>query len=182
VKEKTWKIEHQNKELSILYAIAATLNQSFPIRDLLDQTLQKLLDVMEADGGLIWMAQPPSGSSPITATKLPTLSPAQMSSLIELIHHISLQIRRTGELWATENLSVDDRIDSVRSGDPGFISLVGIPLRSRDHVLGILFLLYRDIRALTSREEKLLGSVGTQIGVTIEHSTAAHGLGATSQS
>jgi HAMP domain-containing protein len=182
VKEKTWKIEHQNKELSILYAIAATLNQSLPIRDLLDQTLQKLLDVMEADGGLIWMAQPPSGASPITATKLPTLSPAQMSSLIELIHHISLQIRRTGELWATENLAVDDRIDSVRSGDPGFISLVGIPLRSRDHVLGILFLLYRDIRALTSREEKLLGSVGTQIGVTIEHSTAAHGLGATPQS
>jgi HAMP domain-containing protein len=182
VKEKTWKIEHQNKELSILYAIAATLNQSLPIRELLDQTLQKMLDVMEADGGLIWMAQPPSGSSPITATKLPTLSPTQMSSLIELIHHISLQIRRTGELWATENLAVDDRIDSVRSGDPGFISLVGIPLQSRDHVLGILFLLYRDIRALTSREEKLLGSVGSQIGVTIEHSAAAHGLGASSQS
>lgn len=182
VKEKTWKIEHQNKELSILYAIAATLNQSLPIRDLLDQTLQKLLEVMEADGGLIWMAQPPSGSSPITATKLPTLSPAQMSSLIELIHHISLQIRRTGELWATENLAVDDRVDSVRSSDPGFISLVGIPLKSRDHVLGILFLLYRDIRALTSREEKLLGSVGSQIGVTIEHGTVAHGLGTASPS
>ncbi len=182
VKEKTWKIEHQNKELSILYAIAATLNQSLPIRDLLDQTLQKMLDVMEADGGLIWMAQPPSGSSPITATKLPTLSPAQMNSLIELIHHLSLQVRRSGDLWATENLAVDDRVESVRSSDPGFISLVGIPLKSRDHVLGILFLLYRDIRALTSREEKLLGSVGSQIGVTIEHSAAAHGLGASSPS
>ncbi|HET8761086.1 MAG TPA: HAMP domain-containing protein, partial [Nitrospiria bacterium] len=173
VKEKSWKIEHQNKELSILYAIAATLNQALPIRDLLDQTLNKMLDVMEADGGLIWMAQPPSGSSPITATKLPTLSPAQMSSLIELIHHISLQIRRNGELWATENLAVDDRIESVRSSDPGFISLVGIPLNAHDHVLGILFLLYRDIRALTSREEKLLTSVGSQIGITIEHSAAA---------
>jgi HAMP domain-containing protein len=173
VKEKSWKIEHQNKELSILYAIAATLNQALPIRDLLDQTLNKLLDVMEADGGVIWMAQPPSGSSPITATKLPTLSPAQMSSLIELIHHISLQIRRSGELWAAENLAVDGRLDAVRSSDPGFISLVGIPLSSRDHVLGILFLLYRDIRAVTSREEKLLASVGSQIGVTIEHSAAA---------
>jgi GAF domain-containing protein len=30
--------------------------------------------------------------------------------------------------------------------------------------------LYREIRALTSREEKLLVSVGAQLGVTIEHS------------
>lgn len=173
VKEKSWKIEHQNKELSILYSIAATLNQALPIRDLLDLTLNKMLDVMEADGGIIWMAQPPAGSSPITATKLPTLSPGQMSSLIELIHHISLQVRQTGELWATENLAVDGRLEAVRSTDPGFVSLAGIPLTSRDHVLGILFLLYRDIRALTSREEKLLASVGSQIGVTIEHTALA---------
>lgn len=173
VKEKSWKIEHQNKELSILYSIAATLNQALPIRELLDLTLHKMLDVMEADGGIIWMAQPPAGSSPITATKLPTLSPGQMSSLIELIHHISLQVRQTGELWATENLAVDGRLEAVRSTDPGFVSLAGIPLTSRDHVLGILFLLYRDIRALTSREEKLLASVGSQIGVTIEHTALA---------
>lgn len=173
VKEKSWKIAHQNKELSILYSIAATLNQTLPLRELLDQTLNKMLDVMEADGGIVWMAQPPPGSSPITATKLPTLSPGQMSSLIELIHHISLDIRRSGELWATENLAVDGRLEGVRSGDPGFVSLAGIPLTSRDHVLGILFLLYRDIRALTSREEKLLASVGSQIGVTIEHTALA---------
>ncbi len=173
VKEKSWKIEHQNKELSILYSIAATLNRALPLRELLDLTLNKMLDVMEADGGIIWMAQPPPGSSPITATKLPTLSPAQMSNLIELIHHISLQVRQTGELWAAENLAVDGRLDNVRSSDPGFIALAGIPLTARDHVLGILFLLYRDIRALTSREEKLLVSVGSQIGVTIEHTAAA---------
>ncbi|MEW6682374.1 MAG: cache domain-containing protein [Nitrospirota bacterium] len=173
VKEKSWKIEHQNRELSILYAIAATLNQALPLRELLDLTLNKMLDVMEADGGIIWMAQPPPGSSPITATKLPTLSPGQMSSLIELIHHISLQVRQTGELWATENLAVDGRLEGVRSSDPGFVSLAGIPLIARDHVLGILFLLYRDIRALTSREEKLLASVGSQIGVTIEHTALA---------
>ena len=175
VKEKSWKLEHQNKELFILYSIAATLNQALPLKDLLDDTLNKMLDVMEADGGIIWMADPPPGSSPITATKLPVLSPGQMSSLIELIHHISRTVRESGELWTTENLAVDGRLDQLRYSDPGFISLAGIPLTSRDHVLGILFLLYRDIRALTSREEKLLASVGAQIGVTIEHTAlAAH--------
>ncbi len=175
VKEKSWKLEHQNKELFILYSIAATLNQALPIKDLLDDTLNKMLDVMEADGGIIWMVEPPPGSSPITATKLPALSSGQMSSLIELIHHISRTVRESGELWTTENLAVDGRLDQLRYSDPGFISLAGIPLTSRDHVLGILFLLYRDIRALTSREEKLLASVGAQIGVTIEHTAlAAH--------
>jgi HAMP domain-containing protein len=179
VKEKSWKLEHQNKELSILYSIAATLNQALPLKALLDDTLNKMLGVMEADGGMIWMADPPPGSSPITATKLPTLSPSQMSSLIELIHHISRVVRGNGELWATENLAVDERLETLKSSDPGFISLAGIPLTSRDHVLGVLFLLYRDIRALTSQEERLLVSVGAQIGVTIEHTALAQtrGLG-----
>ncbi len=170
VKEKSWKLEHQNKELFILYSIAATLNQALPFKALLDETLDKMLDVMEADGAIVWMADPPQGTSPITATKLPTLTPAQMSSLIELVHHISRKIRDSGELWAAENLAVDGRLDALQYSDPGFISLAGIPLTSRDHVLGILFLLYREIRALTSREEKLLVSVGAQLGVTIEHS------------
>lgn len=173
VKEKNWKLEHQNKELFILYSIAATLNQALPLKLLLDDTLNKMLDVMEADGGMIWMAQAPHDSSPITATKLPTLSSGQMSSLIELIHHISQSVMETGDLWAAENLAVDGRLDHLRFSDPGFISLAGIPLTSHDHVLGILFLLYRDIRALTSREEKLLTSVGAQIGVTIEHTALA---------
>ena len=178
VKEKSWKLEHQNKELFILYSIAATLNQALPLKGLLDDTLNKMLDVMEADGGMVWMVDPPQGSSPITATKLPVLSPGQMSSLIELIHYISRTVRESSELWTTENLAVDSRLDQLRHSDPGFISLAGIPLTSRDRVLGILFLLYRDIRALTSREEKLLASVGAQIGVTIEHTAlAAHTRG-----
>jgi GAF domain-containing protein len=49
------------------------------------------------------------------------------------------------------------------------MSLVGIPLRSRNKVLGVLYVLHKSIHALTSREEKLLASVGNQIGAAIEH-------------
>ncbi len=43
VKEKGWKIEHQSKELFILYSIAATLNKSLSLKELLNETLPKIL-------------------------------------------------------------------------------------------------------------------------------------------
>jgi len=64
---------------------------------------------------------------------------------------------------------VDARLEKFGPVDTSFMSLVGIPLRSRNKVLGVLYVLYRSIHALTSREEKLLASVGNQIGVAIEH-------------
>ena len=94
-----------------------------------------------------------------------------------MLFRSSRAVRGNGELWATENLAVDERLDTLKSNDPGFISLAGIPLTSRDHVLGVLFMLYRDIRALTSHEERLLVSVGAQIGVTIEHTALAQTRG-----
>ena len=46
---------------------------------------------------------------------------------------------------------------------------MGIPLISKGKVLGVCYLLYKNIHALTSKETNLLSSIGTQIGIAIEH-------------
>jgi HAMP domain-containing protein len=169
VKEKGWKIEHQSKELFTLYSIAAILNKSLSLKELLNETLHKMLDVMEADAGIIWMSEELTGRLTITATRIQPLPPEAMKTLVELIHHLSQEILKTGKLWDSENISVDGRLEKFGPVETTFMSLVGIPLRSRNKVLGVLYVLHKSIHALTSREEKLLTSVGNQIGVAIEH-------------
>ena len=169
VKEKGWKIEHQSKELFILYSIAGILNKSLTLKELLNEVLHKMLDVMEADAGIIWTSDDLTGRLTITATRVQPLPPEAMKTLVELIHHLSQEIIRSGKLWDSENIAVDARLEKFGPVDTSFMSLVGIPLRSRNKVLGVLYVLYRSIHALTSREEKLLASVGNQIGVAIEH-------------
>ena len=169
VKEKGWKIEHQSKELFTLYSIAAILNKSLSLKELLNETLHKMLEIMEADAGIIWMSEELTGRLTITATRIQPLPPEAMKTLVELIHHLSQEILKTGKLWDSENISVDGRLEKFGPIDTTFMSLVGIPLRSRNKVLGVLYVLYKSIHALTSREEKLLTSVGNQIGVAIEH-------------
>jgi HAMP domain-containing protein len=169
VKEKGWKIEHQSKELFTLYSIAAILNKSLPLKELLNESLHKMLEVMEADAGVIWMSEDLSGKLTITATRIEPLPPEAMKTLVELIHHLSQEIMQSGKLWDSENISVDGRLEKFGPIDANFMSLVAIPLRSRNKVLGVLHILYKDIHALTSREEKLLASVGNQIGVAIDH-------------
>ncbi len=173
VKEKSWKLEHQDRELYVLYSIAATLNKSLTLKELLDETLQKMLEVMEADAGVIWMSDDVSGRFTITATRVTRVNPPQMNNLIELIHNLSRQIIQSGALWTSENLGVDERVINMGYADAEFLSLAGIPLRSKTKVVGVLYLLYREVHALTSREENLLSSIGSQIGVAIDHALLA---------
>ncbi len=169
VKEKGWKIEHQSKELFTLYSIAAILNKSLGLKELLNETLHKMLEVMEADAGIIWMPENLTGKLTITATRVEDLPPEAMGTLVELIHQLGKEILQSGELWDTENIAVDSRLEKFGPIDTTFMSLVGIPLRSRNRVLGVLFILHKNIHALTSREEKLFASIGDQIGIAIEH-------------
>jgi len=169
VKEKGWKIEHQSKELFTLYSIASILNKSLTLKELLNEALHKMLEVMEADAGVIWMSEDLTGKLTITATRIQPLPPEAMKTLVELIHHLSQEIIRTGRIWDSENISVDGRLEKFGPIETPFVSLVGIPLRSRNKVLGVLYVLHKSIYALTTREEKLLTSVGNQIGVAIEH-------------
>lgn len=173
VKEKGWKIEHQTKELFILYSIASILNKPLSLKELLNETLHKMLEVMEADAGVIWMSEDLTGQLTVTASRIEALTPDAMKSLVELIHRLNHQIIQSGELWDTENISVDPRLEPFGPLDVAFMSLVGIPLRARNKVLGVLYILYRNVHALTTREEKLLSSVGDQIGVAVEHTLLA---------
>ena len=170
VRKKGWKIEHQSRELLILYSIAAILNKPLHLKELLSETLHKMLEVMEADAGIIWMPEDLAGKLTVTASRLQPLSSEAMEVLVEVIHHLSQEIMLTGETWTSENIAVDGRLEKFAPiATASFTSLVGIPLRARNKCLGVLYILYRDVHALTTREEQLMASVGDQIGVAIEH-------------
>lgn len=169
VKERTRELEQSNRELTILYALTSTLNHSIDLQEILSETLAKMLGVMKADAGLIWVPDPKTNVLTIQMAKQFHPDDPHCQKILQIMEYVNDTVRQTSELWSSEDLLSDERIDSLKYKEVAFKSLVAVPLLSKYKFLGVLYLLYRNMTGLTSKEEKLLGSLGSQIGVAIEH-------------
>jgi HAMP domain-containing protein len=169
VKERTRELEQRNRELKILDALNATLNQSVDLEEILSETLAKMLEVMKADAGVIWMPDPKSGDLAIRMAKEFSMEEPGADGLLRVMDFVNDVVAESSDLWSSEDLLSDERIDPLRYKEPIFKSLVAVPLVSKYKVSGILHLFYRNVTGLTSREEKLLLSLGTNIGVALEY-------------
>ncbi|OGW16236.1 MAG: hypothetical protein A2035_02190 [Nitrospirae bacterium GWA2_42_11] len=170
VKERTRELEQRSEEISILYSIVTTLNQSLDIERTFSEALKTLIDVMKADAGAIWMLDNRRRAFAIVASAGIDLNQAREQRLSELFEYIGDKIINTGKPWTSENLTVDERIEGFTVSEEDYIAIVGIPLKSKDKVLAIMYLLNKNIRALTSREEDMLLSIGSHIGIAVENS------------
>ncbi len=170
VKERTRELEQRNEEISILYSTATTLNQSLDVDRTFSESLKTLIEVMKADAGVIWMLDNKLRRFAIVASQNIDLKPEREQKISEIFEFIGDKIIHSGKLWASENITVDDRLESIHISEEDFISVVGIPLKSKDKVVAIMFLLNRNIKALTSREEDMLLSIGSHIGIAVENS------------
>ena len=170
VKERTRELEQRNEEISILYSTATTLNQSLDADRTFSESLKTLIEVMKADAGVIWMLDNKLRRFAIVASQNIDLKPEREQKMSEIFEFIGDKIIHDGKLWASENITVDDRIENIHIPEEDFISIAGIPLKSKDKVVAIMFLLNRNIKALTSREEDMLLSIGSHIGIAVENS------------
>ena len=97
------------------------------------------------------------------------LKPNQLDSLIKVLDSIGSKVILEGTSWISENVTVQEDIAQIAYRDIDFISVYAFPLSSKQKVLGVLFILYKTIRGLSSNEIKMLESVGNQMGIAIEH-------------
>lgn len=170
VKDRTRELEQRNEEISILYATVTNLNQSLDLDRTFSAALKTLIEVMKADSGVIWMLDNKKRGFAIVASEGITLNKEKEQKMSELLEFIGDRIISSGKLWSSENLSVDERTEGMSIPEDDSLAIVGIPLKSKDKVLAIMFLLYKNIRALTSREDVMLQSIGSHIGIAVENS------------
>ncbi len=170
VKERTRELEQRNEEISILYSTATTLNQSLDVEKTFSESLKTLIEVLKADAGVIWMLDNKLRRFAIVASQNIDLRPEREQKISEIFEFVGDKIIHNGKVWASENITVDDRLEAIHVSEEDFISFIGIPLKSKDKVVAIMFLLNKNIRALTSREEDMLLSIGSHIGIAVENS------------
>ena len=173
-----WMIETQEREkrlrqkaieeLETVNAIAATVSQSLDLDEILDNALSKVLEVtrLEAKGGIFL--------SDVEEQKLHLrvhhgVSPefVRREAKIAVGECLCGLVAESGEVLFTDNSFEDVQHTRCRELDPH--SHIIVPLKSRDRVLGVMFLYVRGTYRPGAEDRRLFASIGSQIGVAIEN-------------
>ena len=163
------RVADRTKELATLNAIAAVVSQSLDLDEILNDALDKTLQMVEIEAGGIYLLDEEAGVLTIAAQR--GFSPQFVAEIdrLKVGEGLSGRVAQSGQPLVVRNVSTDPRLTRMVVREEGLQSVAIAPLSSKGEVLGTLFAITRGYREFTDQDVQLLTSIGQQIGVAIEN-------------
>lgn len=160
--------ENQN-HLAALNAISEIATQSLELSYILNNAMDKILEVMDLDIGWIYLMDRRAGVLDLAVTR--GLAPRVVAGLdrIHLGEGFNGRVAESGEPLLVDNVSDDPRLTRSVVREERLRTQLVVPLQSKGFVLGTLGVASRGVRRLAQGEMDLLSAIGNQIGVAVEN-------------
>jgi len=168
------EVLQRNRELAALTAIAQTVNQSLDLDSILDQSLDKMLEALDIECGGIYLVAEDADRMHLRIHRgvdeglLENISEVKVG---EGVPGIVLQSRAP---MFIESLSDAGILAGGDKGVPDVAearrSMMCLPLKARDKMLGVLFAMSPQERIFTAEERDLLVTIGHEISTAVENS------------
>ncbi|MFQ5593000.1 MAG: GAF domain-containing protein [Anaerolineae bacterium] len=158
------RVANRTKELATLNAIAAVVSRSLDLEEVLCDSLDKVLEVLEFESGVIYLKNLRTGELQMACQR--GLSEAFRRAVAKGI--ISARVAETGNPIIIDDLRKDSDAPKQVIGE-GYRSLASIPLVSKGQVQGVLTAASRQLLPFHQQDVDLLLSIGHQIGVSVEN-------------
>jgi two-component system nitrate/nitrite sensor histidine kinase NarX len=170
VAEKTRSVEERNRELALLYEIAAYLGEHTTVEAVCNGVLVKLRHQLGAPAGLVRLVDTATSMLDIAVNhNIPDsfiAAEARLSAGACLCSEVVIH----GSSIAQDLIQSPPVMMSMQCcKQNGYAAMTAIPIRSKKHVIGVLNLFFRDQRTLTSHEIRLLEAIGQHLGVAIDN-------------
>ncbi len=163
-------VADRTKELSALYTIALTVNQSLDLQEILDATLEKILEVMHVEAGIIRTWDEARSRLFLKAHRGLPEDLVRSTAEIGAGDTISGKVVQLGKAIVIDEPQLKDYSESplVRGG---FRSIVCIPINSKNRLVATLTIASKIPRRFTPSDLQLLSSIGNQMGTAIDNAT-----------
>ncbi len=178
------RVSDRTRELSSLYDITAVTSESLDRQRVLEQALERTLNVMKSQRGDIHLLDETEGTLRLAAQMgAPPSSPSSPSTDVEkstsLSSVLAAWIVDHDEPLVAPEIAADPRIPSPQLNPPGSTSspsqhpqnsYIGVPVRAWGKTLGVMGLFGKAKRQFNPEEIALLSSIADRVGVAVENS------------
>jgi PAS domain S-box-containing protein len=163
------EIIRRSEELEALCKISSTIAQSLDLKEVLNASLKKTLEVLNAEGGMIHILDE------YNQMYTPTVSYGFSQNILEKATEFKKGEGLSGYAAQTGNpVLISDTAKNSWNISPiyrmeGWQSLVSVPLKAEDILKGVLTIGSRVKARFRQDDLNLLASIGDQIGIAIEN-------------
>ena len=163
------EIKRRNQDLAALNMITTTISQSIGLNQILSATLEQAMKVLEMEGGWLQFMDDDGKTLTLAAQRgIP-------APVIEEIRTIALNQNLPEKVTdGIQPLQIDQIMETVRNKLDVYRKetnhiLTGVPITSKDNVIGILGGISSSSHELTPNQVQLLTTIGHQIGIAVEN-------------
>jgi len=159
----------RNEQLSILNALATTVNQSLDLEDILGQALDEVLRLTGIDAGAIFLQEDMLGNLELLAHRGLSEEAARLASRLGMLDGACGGVLELGQLIVVPDISRyrGRRAESLKREK--LSTLVHVPLTAKGSKLGSMCVGTRRQRRFDEEEQALLTAIGSQIAVAVEN-------------
>jgi PAS domain S-box-containing protein len=163
------EIKRRNQDLAALNMITTTISQSIGLNQILSATLEQAMKVLEMEGGWLQFMDDNGKTLTLAAQRgIPTPVIEEIRTMA-LNQNLPEKITDDIQLLQIDQIMamVRNKLDEYRK-ETNHI-LTGVPIRSKDHVIGILGGISSSSHELTPSQVQLMTTIGHQIGIAVEN-------------
>jgi len=157
----------RSAELAALTAIAAEVNRTQDLKEILTAALRMTLGVMGESAGEIFLLDKESGDLILYVHQGLSDSFLDSEAVVGFDECLCGLALRSKGLSVIEDLATHPARSRLACVREGFAACVHLPLLARGEVLGLLNIQSRGVPPLTAEDEELLVAIGHQIGIAI---------------
>ncbi|MFO8036696.1 MAG: GAF domain-containing sensor histidine kinase [Anaerolineales bacterium] len=164
------ELSRRNRELSALFQVAESAQRANQLEMLLQDVLENVVEVTNADGGGIRIYDPSREEVVLIAHHGLSEAYIQEARVFPLTEEIVGWVARSGRPSLSDDMWTDERVSpQVREllKEVGHRSLAQVPLRAQSEILGTLGVTAETSGYFSEEDLRLLTAVGQQIGVAI---------------
>lgn len=161
----------RSRDLTSLLAVAETATQSLDIDKVLNDALEKSLEILGFDVGFIRVLEPESKTMVVRAAR-GLRSPeflAYATPIASDRRNVSRIVFETKEPYVTPDVRKNRLYKNRTMQREGVISATAAPVMSKSRVLGVMVVGSRKFHRFVQREINLLKAFGSQLGAALEN-------------
>ncbi|UCG83222.1 MAG: PAS domain S-box protein [Dehalococcoidia bacterium] len=163
------KERKRRMQLDALNQTSLIVSQSLELDPILNRSIDSVVGVMKVDVAQVFLVDENAGDLVLAAYRGVSREFAQGVDRLKIGEGLNGSVAQTGEPTYVRNASTDPRLTRTVLQEDRIGSMLIVPLKSKEKVMGTLCVSMRGYREFSQDEVDLLTNIGNQIGVAVDN-------------
>jgi PAS domain S-box-containing protein len=156
-------------QLAALNQISNAVSLSLELRQVLQTSIDNVIDVMKVDAALIFLLDEEAAKLTLTAHRGVSEQFARGVASLKMGEGLNGLVAQTGEPVFVRDTFKDHRLTKMAVREESIRSQLIVPLKSKGKVMGTICVAMRSYRHFRQDTVDLLTAIGSQIGVAVDN-------------